>query len=399
MTPILDGLRIFDLSIVTAGAACTQVLADFGAEVIKIEAPDRADLFRHWTATEHEHGDDLNSPPFRTVNRNKKGFAVNLKDPDGYEVARKLIATCDVVVENFRQGVMARLGLGFDQLVEIRPDIVLVSVSSQGTSGPNVFYGSYGSTLDALGGTMSITGYDESTPLWSSNKVNYPDQTASLLGPALILFGVLAARMSGQPQWIDISQRELVTDLLAEEILKSSLTGTDPVPAANCGPEGFGWATPCQGDDEWLAISVFTDCDRAAVAELVGRPDLAPGSDDDLREIVSGWSKQRTKAEAMNMLQATGIAAAAVMKGHELHRDPYFKGIDYFLPVDVPGGGSELQRGSIVRFDSGPAGRTVHGRAPHVGEHTVQIMREILNASDPEIDRLLTSGSISGATP
>ncbi|MBV9595136.1 MAG: CoA transferase, partial [Actinobacteria bacterium] len=133
----LSDLRVFDLSIVTAGAACTQVLADFGADVVKIEAADRPDLFRGWT-TPTEAGNDLHSPPFRTVNRNKRGFGVDLKNPDGLEVARKLVAKSDVVVENFRQGVMARLGLGFEDLAKIRPGIVLVSVSSQGTTGPNV---------------------------------------------------------------------------------------------------------------------------------------------------------------------------------------------------------------------------------------------------------------------
>ena len=215
---LLDGLRIFDLSIITAGAGCTQVLADHGAQVIKVESPSRPDSFRRWTAAEHGSADDLSSAPFRTVNRNKRGIAIDLKKSAGLDVALKLVGECDVVVENFRQGVMDRLGLGFNRLVEARPNIVLVSVSSQGTTGPNVNYGSYGSTLDALGGTMSITGYDETTPLWSSNKLNYPDQTASLLGPALILFGVLAARESGDPQWIDISQREIVTDLVGEEI-------------------------------------------------------------------------------------------------------------------------------------------------------------------------------------
>jgi crotonobetainyl-CoA:carnitine CoA-transferase CaiB-like acyl-CoA transferase len=392
---LLAGLRVFDLSIVTAGAGCTQVLGDYGADVIKIESADRPDLFRDWTPTEAGDGGDLYCGPFRTINRNKRGFGVDLKHPDGLDVARRLIAKCDVVVENFRQGVMNRLGLGFDRLVEIRPDIVMVSVSSQGTTGPNVGYGSYGSTLDALGGTMSVTGYDENTPLWSSNKINYPDQTASLLGPALIVFGILAARASGQPQWIDMSQRELVTSLLSEQILLRSLGGTDPVPTANCGPVGFEWVTQCSGEDEWLAISVFTDSDRRVVGEVVGRADTAMTTDSDLRDAVVEWSRQRTKFEAMDMLQSAGVAAAAVMKGYELLTDPYYTSIDYFQSVDLPNGGSELQRGPIVRFDADEAAPRVHRRAPHVGEHTVEIMTELLGTPPAEIERLLAAGAIS----
>ena len=399
MTQILDGVRVFDLSIITAGAGCTQVLADFGAEVIKVESPTRPDSFRRWTAADEGAMSDLNSAPFRTVNRNKRGFAVDLKHPEGLKVALKLIATCDVVVENFRQGVMERLGLGFDRLVEARSDVVLVSVSSQGTTGPNVGYGSYGSTLDALGGTMSMTGYDANTPLWSSNKVNYPDQTASLLGPALIVLGILAARMTGEPQWIDISQRELVTDLLAEEILRRSLGGVDPVPTANCGPVGTEWATACLGEDQWLAISVLTEEDRQALVTAIGRADLAAGSESELRQAVSNWSVRRTKKDAMEWLQQSGVAAAAVMRGYELYSDPYFSGIEYFQSVELPAGGKELQRGPIVRFDGADFRRDGHRRAPHVGEHTVEILTDLLNASSEEIDRLVADGAIATATP
>jgi crotonobetainyl-CoA:carnitine CoA-transferase CaiB-like acyl-CoA transferase len=390
---ILAGLRVFDLSIVTAGAACTQVLADFGAEVIKIEAPGRPDLFRSWTDSADETRDDLYSPPFRTVNRNKKGFAVDLKQPEGLRIARELIATCDVVVENFRQGVMARLGLGFDDLVKIRPDIVLVSVSSQGTTGPNARYGSFGSTLDALGGTMSVTGYDAETPLWSSNKVNYPDQTAALLGPALIVMSVLAARRTGEPRWVEISQRELVTAMLPEEILRVSLGAPDPVPRANRGPDGFEWATPCRGQDDWVAVSAITPAHRRSIAHVIGQPGLAEASDADLALGVQQWSKQRPRQKAVAALQAAGVPAAVVVKGHELHRDPFFRKIDFFKRVPLPGGGAELQRGWIVRMDGGPGGE-IKLRAPHVGEHTVEIMERLLRYGQSAMDSLLESGAI-----
>jgi crotonobetainyl-CoA:carnitine CoA-transferase CaiB-like acyl-CoA transferase len=392
---MLSDLRIFDLAIVTAGAGCTQVLADFGAEVIKVEGPARPDLFRGWTQPSGgAPGNDLYSPPFRTVNRNKKGFAVDLKQPEGLRIARELIATCDVVVENFRQGVMGRLGLGFDELVKIRPDIVLVSVASQGTTGPEARYGSFGSTLDALGGSMSITGYDADTPRWSSNKVNYPDQTAALLGPALIVLGVLSARASGQPRWIDMSQRELVTALLPEEILRRSLGGPDPVPQANRGAAGFEWATPCAGDDEWLAVSVLSPAHREAIAGELDRPQLSDASDAELAAAVGQWSGSRSKRAAMDALQAAGVPAALVSKGHELHGDPFFRSIDFFKQVPLPDQGDELQRGWIVRFDE-PGGE-VKSRAPHVGEHTAEIMQS-LGYGQPDIERLLDAGVIGQA--
>jgi len=394
MAGMLDGLRVFDLSIVTAGAAATQVLADFGADVIKIEAPRRPDLFRGWTDARPGAQGDLYSPPFRTVNRGKRALAVDLKTPEGLDVAKKLLRECDVVVENFRQGVLDRLGLGFHELVAIRPDIVLVSISSQGTTGPNARYGSFGSTLDALGGQMSITGYDEQTPLWSSNKVNYPDQVVGFLGPALVLTGVLAARASGRPQWIDVSQRELVTAMLPEHILCASLGSPDPVPTANVGAEGLEWATRCAGDDEWAAVSLRTAEHRGHLAKALGEPDLVWCDDAAVMDAVGRWSSELTKQQVMATLQAHAVPAAAVTKGFELHGDAFFDEIGFFKSVPLPAGGSELQRGWIVRFQGEPDPATVDARAPHVGEHTVDIMSSLLGYSDVEITRLLDAGAV-----
>ncbi|MGV9870536.1 CaiB/BaiF CoA transferase family protein, partial [Rhodococcus koreensis] len=393
-TPILDGVRVFDLSIVTAGAGGTQVLADFGAEVIKIESAGRPDLFRGWYNPK-TGGGDLIGTGFRTVNRNKKGFGVDLKNPEGLEVAKKLIAECDVVVENFRQGVLERLGLGFDELVKIRPDIVLVSVASQGTTGPDAPYGSFGSPLDALGGSMSVTGYDENNPLWSSMQVNYPDQTAALLGPAMIAFGILSAKATGKPRWIDISQRELVTALLPEAVLCTSLGRPAPTPTANRGYAGLEWATPCSGDDEWLAVSLDRSQDRATISGVVGNPGLAEESDEALVKGVAAWSQTLSRAEAAAALQGAGLAAAAVMRGYELHDDPYFREIGYFLPVENPeAGGTELQRGRIVRFDDLEATDQAVDRAPRIGEHTAKYMTDLLGMSPSEVHRLHTQGAI-----
>ncbi|MWA04852.1 hypothetical protein F8568_031675 [Actinomadura sp. LD22] len=391
-TPILDGVRVFDLSIVTAGAGCTQVLADFGAEIIKIESATKPDLFRGWYQPNTTEG-DLDGSGFRTVNRNKKAFGVDLKNPEGLAVAKRLIAECDVVVENYRQGVLARLGLGFDELVKIKPDIVLVSVASQGTTGPDSRYGSFGSPLDALGGSMSVTGYDEAHPLWSSQQVNYPDQTASILGPALIVLGIRAARAAGEARWIDISQREIVTALLPEAVLNSSLGGADPIPQCNRGYDSLEWATACAGEDNWLAVSLTDEADRAELAKAVGAQDTV--DDDALIEAVDRWSRTRPRAEAAGELQRLGIAAAPVMRGFELRDDGYFQDIGYFQTVEREGHDPELQRGWIVRFDDNADAGAISRRAPHIGEHTAEIMTDMLGYTVAEVQQLSDSGAIT----
>lgn len=392
---ILEGVRVFDLSIVTAGAGCTQVLADFGAEVIKIESEARPDLFRGWYNPESGEG-DLGGSGFRTVNRNKKGFGLDLKNPEGLAVAKRLIAECDIVVENFRQGVLDRLGLGFDELVKIRPDITLVSVSSQGTTGPDSEYGSFGTVLEALGGAMTTTGYDEEHPLWSSVLVNYPDQTATLLGVPLVIMGLMAARASGEARWIDMSQREMVTALYPEAVLASSFGAADPSPQRNHSYGTFGWATQCAGVDHWVAISLEDDADRAAIVDLVGATAIA--DDEALMAAVYRWSMTRERAEVAAELQLRGIAAAPVMRGFELHDDPYFREINYFVAVEREGFEPELQRGWIVRFDDDADSGTISRRAPHLGEHTKQIMTDLLGYTEDDVERLAALGAISYPT-
>jgi len=230
MSGMLDGLRVADLTIVTAGAAATQVLADFGADVIKIEGVTRPDLYRGGMGG--DIGDDVAFPPFRTANRNKRAIAVDLKTPDGLEVVRRIVATSDVVAENFRRGVVERLGLGFRDLIAIRPDIVLASISSQGITGPSSDFISFGLTLDALGGVMSYSGYDSDSPIWSSARINYPDQTANSLAPALLIAAVLASRRDGLPRWLDLSQRETVTALMGDQVLdKKAITSLAALPS------------------------------------------------------------------------------------------------------------------------------------------------------------------------
>jgi crotonobetainyl-CoA:carnitine CoA-transferase CaiB-like acyl-CoA transferase len=390
MTGMLDGLRVADLSIVTAGAGATQVLADFGADVVKVESASRPDLYRMGFTGDQGGSDDLAFPPFRVANRNKRGLSVDLKTDEGREVARRLIARSDVVVENFRRGALERLGLGFEELVALRSDIVLVSISSQGATGPDRGYTSFGTTLDALGGVQSLTGYDEATPIWSSGRVNFPDQTANTLAPALIIAAVMASRGDGQARWVDLSQRETVTSLLGDHILTTSLTGVDPVPRGNAAPGEMSWLTACAGEDRWVAVTLETDADLERLAGLVNA-DVPEGEDLAgrvalVRTATDKWAALRDRDAAATELQHAGLAAAPVRSGEELLDDPYLRERGWWQQVELPDGGDELQRGWAVRFDAGGPDR-VRRRAPHVGEHTDEVLRE-LGFDVEEIDAL-----------
>jgi len=397
MSGMLDGLKVADLSIVTAGGMSTQLLADFGADVVKIEGTDRPDMYRGGLFGNAGSGSDLGAPPFRAANRNKRGLAVDLKTAEGREVMRRLVAQSDLVVENFRRGAIERLGIGFADLIKMRSNIVLASISSQGATGPNRGFTSFGTTLDALAGIQSVSGYDENTPTWSSGRINYPDQTANIMAPSVMLAAVMAARHDGRPRWVDLSQREIVTSLLGESILTTSLTGVDPQPVGNAGRGTVEWLSRCAGQDRWVAISLLTEEDWGRVAEVVGAS-LPESSDQqvraaELRAAADRWALTRDRNEAATELQRAGVAAAPVNSGEELLDDPFLVEKGWWQTVDLADGGTEQQRGFAVQFDEGgPSGP--QRRAPHLGEHTSEVLAE-LGYSDDDVRELHERGVVS----
>ena len=216
-------MRVLDFGLLTAGANTSAMLADLGADVLKIELGAYLDPFRVVGKMDNDEGWWNRSPQFRFTNRNKRGLALNLKDPEGQRIIRALAAHCDVVVENFRRGVLDRAGLGYEALKAINPRIVFAAISSQGDTGPERMNVSFGSTLDATSGIASLTGYEGEEPRISGMDVNYPDQIVSLFATGIVITAVMEARRSGKGAFLDFSQREVASFTLGEEILAASV--------------------------------------------------------------------------------------------------------------------------------------------------------------------------------
>jgi crotonobetainyl-CoA:carnitine CoA-transferase CaiB-like acyl-CoA transferase len=404
----LDHIRVADLGIITAGAATTQMLADFGADVIKVESSTYADPFRQWTqvAVKQDGPPDLNSsPPFQTVNRNKRGVSIDLKKPQGREAFLRLVAVSDVVVENFRRGVMERLGLSFEDLRAVKSDIVLVSLTSQGLTGPESGYISFGSTLDALGGLMSVTGYDEKTPRWSGSNVNYPDQLVSFIAPGVILAALRQRDLTGEAIHVDLSQRESVTSVMGEAVLDYSTTGRVARPQGNRdrvrAPQGV---YPCRGHEQWLALSVTDDEQWTALCRVLDLPILA--GDEGLRtapvrkakhdaidkQIAAATAGHDKDELAARLLQA-GVPASAVLDAGEVLESPQLAALGFFqdsAPGSFP---THRQRGFAAELRATPG--TIRRPAPRLGEHTREILSGLLGYSDPEIAALAEAGAIT----
>ena len=406
MPDALSGVRIIDFGTITAGANATQVLADLGADVIKVESASRPDTFRAWQHAVRTDGPaTLQDDPwnrahtFNMVNRNKRGICLDLKHPRGRELVLELAKVSDGVAENYRHGVMDRLGVGYADLSAANPAMVMISIGSQGATGPEADYGSYGSTLDALSGLMSMTGYaDSARPYWSSEEINYPDQVASVFSAGVLMAAMRWRNRMGRGCWVDLSQRELVTTLVGEQVLQCTASRGTPDPMGNARP---GLAPNdcyrCAGEDAWVAVSVASEAEWLALCSTIGRPDLAGdprfASEPDrqanqlaLRQELEAWTSTRTKREAMDLLQQAGLRAGAVLTGADMLQDPHLRARGYYRQVAHPRAGTQTLRVAPYHLSETPP--SIRKPAPCLGEDTESVLREILGTSDDELAEL-----------
>ncbi|MCU1524696.1 MAG: frc [Microbacteriaceae bacterium] len=397
----LAGIRVLDMGIITAGAATSQVFADFGADVIKVESTTYMDSFRRWTQIPGGGGDINDSPPFRSVNRGKRGIAIDLKTESGRETFLALVKVSDLVVENFRRGVLERLGIGFETLRTANPRIVLLSLSSQGLDGPESGYLSYGSPLEALGGLMAITGYGVGDPLWTGSNVNYPDQLVSIVAPGFALAGLRERDRTGEAVHVDAAQREAVTSGVGDTIVEVTTSGRVAVPIGNrdkrIAPQGV---YPTTGDDQWIAISVQSDeawvslCDVLGLEGLRDDPELATADGrraqhDRLDSVIGAATAPRDKFLLERRLQEAEVTVGAVATPHEVLQHPQLEALR--VPIRV-GGDNVVQRGVAARFSRTPG--AVTRPAPRLGEHTREVLIELLGFDGTRVAELTDAGAI-----
>lgn len=340
----LKGVNILDFGTITAGAATTRLLADYGATVVKVESPDRPDSFRRWTLAVAVNDMDGNiSPLFDSNNAGKRSVALDLKSEEGRRAIGDLAAASDMVVENFRVGVTERLGIDHATLAAVKPDIIYLSLSSQGQQGPEARNSSYGSTLDLLSGIASITGYDAAHPLWSSSEVNYPDQIVALFGAGIAAYALFAKAYGA---WLDVSQLDLAAWTLAEPIGACLATGMVAVPTGNH-RRGFA-PHDCFAcaDGGWIALSCARDSQRVALAALIDAPDLAglplaswEAMADSIDARLTAWAKVRDRSSALAELTAAGVPCAPVHDARTRAADPHFlaRGVFRDDPVRMRG--------------------------------------------------------------
>jgi crotonobetainyl-CoA:carnitine CoA-transferase CaiB-like acyl-CoA transferase len=376
---------VLDLGIITAGAATAACLADFGAEVIKIESRSYRDPFRRWLSEKPPDATDDLPPFFRATNRNKLGLSLDLKHELGRSTFLRLAAHSDVVVENFRRGVLQKLGLDYEALRAANPNIILASISSQGETGPEAQYVSYGSTLEAVAGLAWTTGYRDGDPTITGVDLNYPDQVVGLFATSMIVTAWLARMRGGGGAHLDMSQREL-TSFLSGEAFVASSDGQQPGREGNAQHPHALQECHCAADGRWLAVTV----DRpqlAALCRLLSHADAGV----DLPRIeasLAAWIGAREAAACVAPLAACGVAAAVV-----------------FDAADVLRGEGTLWSDALQRS---PQGHMVKGfahqlrrsplqiarEAPTLGADSEAVLRRIAGLTDDEIEALRMHGVI-----
>ena len=394
----LEGLRVIDLAQVFAGPACTRILADLGADVVRFESPNRLDVTRNLITADNDGLDHFyhRASYFIIRNASKREVMLDLAKEEGREIMRKLVAGADVLVESFTPRVMANFGLGYDDLKQIKPDLIMCSLSGYGQYGPMRDYGAYGMGLEPASGLSSITGYAGGPPIRSG--LSFTDPYSGFIGAGAILTALQYRRRTGKGQYIDLSEQEAAIPIMAAALLEYQMTGRVKERAGDRND----WAAPqgcyrCAGDDRWAVISCGNDAEFERMANAMGHAEWTSDErfatilarrehQDALDAAITTWTSQRDHYDVMHTLQAAGVKAAPVLDGKEILFDPHFKARHHFDIVEQPMLGKRpIQRHLAAKFTRFEAKARRH--APLLGEHNEEVLKE-LGYSDAEIAKL-----------
>jgi len=399
----LAGTRVIDVSHIVAGPFCAAILADFGADVIKIEPPGKGERARG-VPPFIERGEARVSGFFATVNRNRRGVALDLKSAPGKEVFRKLVGVSDVLIENFSPGTMDRLGLGYEVLRQLNPRLVYVAISGYGQLEPYI-----GPVLSsrqmnnaiaqAMSGFMDLSGDADGPPALTGHAVG--DTIPGLWAALATLLALECRRRTGLGQFVDVAMYDTLASMCFNAITDYHVTGTEPQRGLSAWPIVFTTRLKCA--DGYIAVSLWGDVtDRwQRLWLLIGRPDMLTHPDFDpthpgcprcspiVKSVLEQWLAGTTREEAVRILLELGFSAGPVQSVKEVYESEQLRQRQAFIEIEDGLGGTIRTIGTPVKFSGlrPPSPR----RAPFLGEHTAEVLAEVLGLTQVEIDRLCMS--------
>ncbi|MQF92588.1 MAG: CoA transferase [SAR202 cluster bacterium] len=408
----LKNYRVLDLSRIWAGPYCTKLFADMGAEIIKMESLSVYDSHRGpvnpakgiAAYPDGEPGDEPwnRNGWFNCLHMSKYGVTLELTKDEGRRVFELLVSISDVVIENFRQGSLERLGYTYEELRKHRPDLIYVSMPAFGNTGPWKGYLGYGIGQEQLSGMAHMTGYRGEGPMKSG--INHGDPITGSHAAGVLMAALRHRRRTGKGMYIDVSQQESSVALMGPEVLAYQMTGQEPERRGN----RSGWYAPansyrCAGEDRWVTIAATNQDQWRSLAQAMDADGLADDprfatkearreNHDDLDRIISEWTIGLEAYDLTRKLQRLGVPAGPVLRGPDLLQDAHYKDRGTFVTVDHPQVGPKQYPGIPWKMSATPG--VVRWPSPTLGQHNREVYGELLGLNGLEIDQLDQTGVI-----
>jgi crotonobetainyl-CoA:carnitine CoA-transferase CaiB-like acyl-CoA transferase len=391
---ILSGLRILDFTWLLAGPYATRILADFGAEVIKVQSrrtsggveSNLTGFFNHW-------------------NRNKQSITLDMSYLEAREIVLKLTKISDVVIENFSPRVMSNWELNYEKLKEVRPDLIMVSMSGMGRTGPWKDFVAFGPTIQAFSGLTYLTSFTQDSPIGIGYA--YADLIAGLYGAFAVLAALEHRDRTGKGQYIDLSEYEAMSTFMGPTLLDIGVNQKEVLPQGN--QPDYVIAAPygcyrCLGEDRWCVIAVFEEDEWQALCEVLGRPawtreqrfstlSKRKENAEALDELLGRWTAQHTPEEVVYLLQEAGVQAGVVQNAEDLAQDPQLIAREFFVHLDHPVLGKTISDRFPIKFKDNP--RADWKAAPLLGENNRYVYRELLGFTEEELSSYVEKGIIA----
>jgi benzylsuccinate CoA-transferase BbsF subunit len=390
----LEGIRVVELTTGAAGPTVARVLCEFGAEVIRCETRLRGDGHR---------GEDPKlwnkKPDFMKLHRGKKSFTVNMQMPKGRELVKALVKKSDVLVENYGLGILEKWGLDWPQLKEINPACILIRVKGMGCTGPHAADLTYGPNVGNTMGSTYLWNYPGANTATAEPRTQHPDFMGGVTGAFGVVLALIHRKKTGCGQWIDSAQVEIGASILGPKYLEYFVNHREPRPEGNrsliAAPYG---SYQCKGDDRWCVISVYTQEEWKRFAGLLEKSGLKCDPKfathvqrvrykEDLDNWVTAWTVQHDPYEVMETLQGIDVCAAVVQDVEDQFKhDKQYAATGFLVKMTEPEAGEVVTEGVPLQLSVTPG--KVRGVAPLMGEHTVEIAKNLLGLSDEEIKKL-----------
>ena len=397
----LNGYRVLDFGWVLAGAVPGMILADMGAEVIKVETHQRMDYMRLGRPIIGDEPDPEQNPMFHNVNRGKRSITLNTTRPEAVELARRLAAECDVVIENFSPGVMQRLGLDYETLSRNNPRLVMASITSNGQTGPLRDLRAYAPSIGAMSGLDSTMGYEPADGE-TGRPLGLKHAYADLCGALHAVFAIVSAlherKSTGVGRYIDVSMLRATVATMGAGLMEYEMTGRVMQTRGNNDPVMAPYGNyPCSGDDEWVSIAVRTEQEWQGLVDAMGSPAWASEPEfnsryarlNHRRELdgrLSEWTRERSAWETTELLQSHGVAAFPVLDAEGRLFNPHFRERGLYSDIDHPALGSEPIFNLMWQMTSTPP--RIQRHAPRLGEHNREVFCGLLALAEADLSRL-----------